>query len=75
MARAQNPNLELLMMAVDQLGELTSELVFVGGRATGLLITDVAAPPIRITRDVDAIVKPNSGQSGIFKMPLVSDTG
>lgn len=57
MARAQNPNLEILMMAVDQLGELASELVFVGGCATGLLITDVAAPPIRITRDVDAIVQ------------------
>lgn len=57
MARAQNPNLEMLMVAVDQLGELTSELVFVGGCATGLLITDVAAPPLRITRDVDAIVQ------------------
>lgn len=35
MARAQNPNLEILMMAVDQLGELAGELVFVGGCATG----------------------------------------
>lgn len=56
MARAQNPNLEILMLAVEQLGELADEMVFVGGCATGLLITDPAAPPIRVTRDVDAIV-------------------
>jgi len=32
-------------------------MVFLGGCATGLLITDTAAPPIRVTRDVDAIVQ------------------
>ncbi len=53
----KNPNLELLMLAVDRLGELSNEMVFVGGCATGLLITDSAAPPIRITRDVDAIAQ------------------
>ena len=57
MARRQNPNLEILMLAIDQLGELADEMVFVGGCATGLLITDSAAPPIRVTRDVDAIVQ------------------
>lgn len=57
MARQQNPNLEILMLAVDQLGELADEMVFLGGCATGLLITDPAAPPIRVTRDVDAIVQ------------------
>ena len=56
MTRKQNPNLEILMFAVDKLGALADELVFVGGCATGLLITDSAAPPIRVTRDVDAIV-------------------
>ncbi|WP_197722158.1 hypothetical protein [Sulfuriflexus mobilis] len=45
------------MLAVDQLGELADEMVFLGGCATGLLITDPAAPPIRVTRDVDAIVQ------------------
>ena len=45
------------MLAVDQLGELANEMVFLGGCATGLLITDPAAPPIRVTRDVDAIVQ------------------
>lgn len=57
MIRAQNPNLEILGLAVRHLGELADEMVFVGGCATGLLITDQAAPPIRVTRDVDAIVQ------------------
>lgn len=57
MARAQNPNLLILTLAVDQLGELADEMVFLGGCATGLLITDSAAPPVRVTRDVDAIVQ------------------
>ena len=57
MPRTQNPNLELLQIAVTQLGELANDMVFVGGTATGLLITDPAAPPLRITRDVDAIVE------------------
>lgn len=53
----QNPNLEILTFAVNQLGKLADDLVFLGGCATGLLITDPAAPPIRVTRDVDAIVQ------------------
>jgi predicted nucleotidyltransferase len=57
MARIQNPNLEVLTLAVVQLGDLADEMVFLGGCATGLLITDPAAPPIRVTRDVDAIVQ------------------
>ena len=57
MAREKNPNLEILRLAIDRLGELADELVFVGGCATGLLISDNAAPPIRVTRDVDAIVQ------------------
>ena len=57
MAKQQNPNLEILEIAIAKLAELADELVFVGGCATGLLITDPAAPPIRVTRDVDAIVQ------------------
>ena len=53
----ENPNLEILMLAVEQLGELADEMVFLGGCATGLLITDSAAPPIRVTKDVDAIIQ------------------
>lgn len=58
--RAQNPNMEILEMAVKQLGDLADEMVFLGGCATGLLITDKAAAPIRVTRDVDTIVQAGS---------------
>lgn len=57
MFNAQNPNIELLLLAVHQLGDLVDEMVFLGGCATGLLLTDGAAPPIRVTKDVDAIVQ------------------
>jgi len=60
MAGIQNPNLEILLLAVHHLEELVDDMVFLGGCATGLLITDKAAPPIRITRDVDAIVQISS---------------
>lgn len=57
MVKTQNPNIELLLFAVNQLGDLVGDMVFIGGCATGLLITDAAAPPIRVTKDVDAIVQ------------------
>jgi predicted nucleotidyltransferase len=57
MNRARNPNLQILELAVAQLGSLAHEMVFVGGCATGLLITDTAAPPIRVTQDVDVIAE------------------
>ena len=57
MANAQNPNLEILELAVHQLGELADDLAFAGGCATGLLLTDPAAAPVRATYDVDAIAQ------------------
>ena len=57
MANTQNPNLEILELVIHQLGELADELVFVGGCATGLLLTDPAAAPVRATYDVDAIAQ------------------
>lgn len=51
-----DPNRELLAEMARALGELRERLVFVGGCATGLLITDPAAAPVRATRDVDVIV-------------------
>ncbi len=57
MIRAQNPNIQILELAVDQLGNLADEMVFLGGCATGLLMTDTAAPPIRATQDVDVIIE------------------
>ena len=49
MHRITNPNLEILEAAVELLDELIDQLVFLGGCATGLLLTDMAAPPIRAT--------------------------
>lgn len=57
MHRITNPNLEILEAAVELLDELVDQLVFLGGCATGLLLTDVAAPPIRATQDVDVITE------------------
>lgn len=57
MAKQRNPNLEILALAVARLGPLADEMVFLGGCATGLLLTDSAAPPLRISRDVDVIVE------------------
>ncbi len=57
MKKSVNPNITIIELAVAQLEELVDEMVFLGGCATGLLITDLAAPPIRVTRDVDAIVQ------------------
>jgi predicted nucleotidyltransferase len=52
-----NPNIKILEAAVERLGTLTDDVVFVGGCATGLLLTDPAAPPIRATIDVDVLVE------------------
>jgi hypothetical protein len=52
-----NPNLALLEVAVGRLRPLLDELVFVGGCATGLLITDPGAATVRKTYDVDVIVE------------------
>jgi hypothetical protein len=53
----KNPNIEMLEIAVERLGKLIDDVVFLGGCATGLLLTDPAAPPIRATRDVDVMVE------------------
>jgi hypothetical protein len=52
-----NPNLELLEMAAERLRPLLPEIVFVGGCATGLLIDDPGAAPVRGTYDVDVIAE------------------
>lgn len=52
-----NPNLALLLAMVQALGLLRERVVFVGGCATGLLITQPAVADIRPTEDVDAIVE------------------
>lgn len=57
MVRTQNPNLEIIEIAAQALGPMCDELVFLGGCATALLITDSAAPPVRVTRDVDTLAE------------------
>jgi integrase len=56
-AHADNPNIAILEMAVQALGELTDSLVFIGGCATGLLVTRIRANQIRVTEDVDVIAE------------------
>jgi len=55
-----NPNLEMLRIAIENLGELADEMVFVGGCTTGLLITDEGAAEVRATDDVDSIIEVTS---------------
>lgn len=57
MSPSQNPNAGLLLSAVQKLVPLLDQIVFVGGCAAGLLITDPGAAPARPTVDVDAIVE------------------
>jgi predicted nucleotidyltransferase len=52
-----NRNLELLKVAAMLLRPVLDELVFVGGCATGLLVSDEAAAEVRPTFDVDAIAE------------------
>jgi hypothetical protein len=52
-----NPNLQRLKDAAKLLEPILPELVFVGGCATALMITDNAAADVRPTFDVDAIVE------------------
>lgn len=55
--RPADPNLYLLDRMVGQLGPIADELVFVGGCATGLLVTAPRAQSIRVTNDVDVVAE------------------
>lgn len=52
-----DPNISLVELVAQKLGVICDQLVFVGGSATGLLITDAARPPVRATKDVDVIAE------------------
>jgi hypothetical protein len=52
-----NQNLELLNVAAKLLGPVLDELVFVGGCATGLLVSDQAVGEVRPTFDLEAIAE------------------
>jgi predicted nucleotidyltransferase len=52
-----NPNIELLTSIANAMGAVRERVVFVGGCATGLLITQPLVADARATEDVDAIVE------------------
>lgn len=51
----KDPNLAKVELIAAALGSLREQLVFVGGCAVGLLMTDTAAAPVRVTFDVDLV--------------------
>jgi len=57
MNRAVEANLAMIRHVAARLGHLREKVVFLGGAATALLITDSAASDVRVTIDVDVIVE------------------
>mgnify|MGYP001767032712 CR=1 FL=1 len=58
-----DPNVVLLDVVAEQLGEaLRQQMVFVGGAVAGLLVTDSAVPAIRASEDVDRMASPEVRQ-------------
>lgn len=47
MRRIHRANIELIKIVANRIGPLLDKVVFLGGAATGLLITDTAAPLFR----------------------------
>ena len=70
-----DPNLALLHAMALALGPLRERLVFVGGCATGLLLTNPAAAGVRPTEDVDAIVEVASLAGYHALRPLLAERG
>ena len=52
-----DPNVSIVELVAEALGELRAELVLVGGCSVGLLITDRARPAVRQTIDVDLVAE------------------
>lgn len=57
-----DPNRAILSLVAHALGDLCEELVFVGGCATGLLVTSVRAQAVRMTEDVDLVAHVTSAR-------------
>lgn len=70
-----DPNLELLRAMALALGPLRERLAFVGGCATGLLLTNPAAAEVRPTEDVDAIIEVASLAGYHALQPLLAERG
>jgi hypothetical protein len=65
----RDPNITRVEIIASALGPLRERVVFVGGCAVGLLITDAAASPVRVTFDVDLVasVSALAGYHGMEK--------
>lgn len=57
MINTRDINIGMIAAVARHLGELRDKVVFVGGCATGLFVTDPAMPEVRATQDVDVIVE------------------
>jgi predicted nucleotidyltransferase len=63
MNRELDPNRAILRMVAQALGDLREHLVFVGGCATGLLMSVMRADVIRPTEDVDLVAQVTTTQA------------
>jgi len=57
MAALNNPNLAILELVAQALGPVCESVIFVGGCATGLLLTQERPDRIRMTEDVDIVAQ------------------
>lgn len=55
--RTSDPNRQHLILVAKALGDLSNQVVFLGGATVGLFITDPAAASVRPTKDVDVVVE------------------
>jgi len=55
--KSQRPNVPKMELVAQALGDLREQLVFVGGCAVDMLLTDAAAAPSRVTYDVDLVAQ------------------
>jgi len=53
----KDPNIAILETVVENLQELASQMVFIGGATVGLYIVDKAVPSVRHTIDIDCVVE------------------
>lgn len=56
MINTRDVNIQMITTVARRLRNLREKVVFVGGCATGLFITDPAMPEVRVTKDVDVII-------------------
>lgn len=62
------PPIELLTYASEKLGDLSKEVVFLGGAIVGLLITEKGGPPPRVTKDVDVAIQLSGSLLDIYAL-------